>query len=278
MSGRGQLVARPESQYCATDFDAMARFYRVEYPESADHRFLSRWASKPGVQSILEIPCGAGRNAEVLTSAGARLTAVDSSPAMVTQTARAIAGLPQSRRAASVVGDLRRLQLNELFDLIIVPREAFQLLGPDEDVEDALAGLSGHLRPGGILILDLANFDRKDCTTPGLLPDYYSPTAPDGVLLFEWTRSVGEGVALSRRRIQNHISADFFNVTFYYDIIEDSSLVDTRMLQISFRRYPVNDIRRRLENRGLTIIGVYGDYDDNWVGADSVRAIVVARK
>jgi SAM-dependent methyltransferase len=278
VSGRHQLVARPESQYSATDFDAMARFYRVEYPESADHGFLLRWASRPGVQSILEIPCGAGRNAEVLTRGGARLTAVDSSPAMVTQTAQAIAGLAQSRRAVSVVGDLRRLQLNELFDLIVVPREAFQLLGPDEDVEEALAGLSGHLRPGGVLILDLANFDRKDCTTPGLLPDYYSPTAPDGVLLFEWTRSVGEGVVLSRRRIQNHISADFFHVSFYYDIVEDSSLVDTRMLQIRFRRYPVDDIRRRLERRGLTIIGVYGDYDDNSLAADSVRAIVVARK
>jgi hypothetical protein len=58
---------------------------------------------------------------------------------------------------AGEVADMRTFDLGQSFDLVLVPREALQLLPPNEGAQ-ALARLADHTAPGGLLFLDLATF------------------------------------------------------------------------------------------------------------------------
>src|SRR5712691_7092529 len=68
--------------------------------------------------------------------------------------------LAKERSAADIrVADMRTFDLHRTVDAILCLGTAFNYLAPTRDVRRALAAFRRHLRPGGILVLDLTNFD-----------------------------------------------------------------------------------------------------------------------
>ena len=109
-----------------------------------------------GVQEVLDVACGTFSLDLGLVRSGYAVVGRDLSPAMVRATRRALrdSGL----RADVAVGDMRDLRLGKTFDAVLCLGTAFNSLVSARDVGAALRTFHRHLRPGGILILVVANF------------------------------------------------------------------------------------------------------------------------
>jgi SAM-dependent methyltransferase len=193
-----------------------SEFYKVEYQERRDVAFwLSQLSS--GEEDILEIPCGVGRLTLDLAPRARHVTAVDIEPRMVEILRERASRRGLSKKIDAVVADLTTLELNSAFDLIVVPREALQLL-PPADASKALSQLSRHLQWRGRLIVDLATF-AEGCSGD---PDYFDADAIGESWTPQWTRGLENGGALTRSvRIRRF--ADRHHFTFRYEVVSDGN-------------------------------------------------------
>jgi SAM-dependent methyltransferase len=107
------------------------------------------------VDTVLDLGCGTGSHALLLSDSGYSVTGVDRSVAML-EHARAKAAARQGVRApAFVEGDLRTVRLGRTFDAVLM---MFAVLGyqlSNEEVMAALRTVREHLRPGGLLVCDV---------------------------------------------------------------------------------------------------------------------------
>ncbi|RPH55505.1 MAG: class I SAM-dependent methyltransferase, partial [Chloroflexi bacterium] len=107
-------------------------------------------------RKILEVACGTGRITIPLARAGAHITGLDLSPAMLEVARRKSAGLEHLRW---VEAGMRNFDLGEQFDLIISPGHSFQFMLTAAEQLECLETLKRHLAPGGTLILHLDHQD-----------------------------------------------------------------------------------------------------------------------
>lgn len=147
---------------------AHARWYRTiaeHYDELYDPRrvekaypFLHDLLRRRGpVIDVLDVACGTFALDLPLVKRGYRVVGRDLSVEMIRVARRRLA---DGRRSADVgVGDMRSLDLSRTFDAILCLGTAFNYLATASDVQRALRTFRRHLRPGGLLVLDLANFD-----------------------------------------------------------------------------------------------------------------------
>lgn len=193
-----------DSSVSQTTYGDRARFYDVEYALIDDQAFLKSLVTD-NVRSILEVPCGAGRNMQWLAKTGREVTLADIEPAMIVRVKErleASASVFQDTVSATVA-DMRNLTLDKEFDLILVPKEALQLLANREQVAAALASMKEHLSQDGLLMVDLCTFDKDRLGRKYMYPGYFDPESEDGVLALDWTKSLSSGEKLSRARVQN---------------------------------------------------------------------------
>jgi SAM-dependent methyltransferase len=102
--------------------------------------------------AVLEVACGTGRVTLQLAQCGLRITGVDLSLPMLAIARRKSDGFPNVR---FVTGDMRTFNLDETFQLIIMPGHSFQFMLTPEDQLACLANLKRHLAPGGTLVVHL---------------------------------------------------------------------------------------------------------------------------
>jgi SAM-dependent methyltransferase len=200
------------------DYSLRAPWYAIEYREEQDLDFLAGLVS-PRVGSVLEIPCGAGRATRRLASTGREIVAADLEPAMLDANAALFPGGRPPANLTLVQADMRAVDLGRRFDLILVPREAIQLLAEDGEVAAALAALARHLAPSARLMLDLAPLGLVSPPAERDLhlgPGYLDPSAPPGAWIDEWTRDAGPA-RLSRRRRQAAPERDRIRIDFEYE-------------------------------------------------------------
>jgi len=120
-------------------------------PAEAIVQALENRGLGPG-DSVLDAGCGTGRYAAALAATGFRVTGVDFSPEL-TAVAEA-----RGSGARFEVGDLREWQPAEPFDAAVC-RGVLNDLIADEDRAAAVAGLCRALRPGGMLVVDVRDWE-----------------------------------------------------------------------------------------------------------------------
>jgi SAM-dependent methyltransferase len=110
----------------------------------------------PGIE-VLDVACGTFALDLPLLVRGYHIVGRDLSPAMVAQAHRTL----RSSRGQSDVGrgDMRTLDLNRSFDAVLCLGTAFNYLVEPTEIRSAVRVFRRHLRPQGILILDLTNFE-----------------------------------------------------------------------------------------------------------------------
>jgi SAM-dependent methyltransferase len=202
---------------------------------------------------ILEIACGTGRVAIPLARAGANITGLDVSPAMLSIARRKSHGLDGVRW---IEADMRQFDLGVNFDLIICPGHSFQFLLTADRQLECLRTLKRHLAPGGRLIIHL---DHQD---PAWLGDVageragtFQPGPPvtlaDGrrVRAFQaWTYDRSTQTATSDR---------------YYEELDAAGQAIRRIdrgpvqLHCVFR----TEMEHLLARAGLEIAALYGDFE-----------------
>ena len=149
---------------------------------------------------VLDVGCGTGRVALDLAARGHEVVAVDADPELVQVLA------DRARRRAlpvrPLVGDARSLALGTTHALAILPMQVAQLLGGLAGRASMLAALRGHLQPGGLLAIALADpFD--DVPVEDSLPPLPDVLEQDGWVLSSTPvglRAENDSVAIDRHR------------------------------------------------------------------------------
>ncbi len=116
-------------------------------------RLLRRYAAGP-VRDILDLGCGTGGHAQLLAERGYGVVGVDRSAAMIKIARAKVEDAARPAVPTYELGDIRDFRLNRRFDVVLM---MFAVLGyqlEDGDVRATLQTARGHLRDGGILLLD----------------------------------------------------------------------------------------------------------------------------
>ena len=238
-------------------FDQLADFYDIDYPDSSDHGFLTRLASAADPEHLLEIPCGAGRNVAPLLAATSRnVTFADVAPGMVSETTQRIPA-SERRRAKAVVADMTALGRQSEFDLVVCPREAFQLLSPP-DAGRALESLGASLVGNGVLVVDLFDFGDGPVSPADAPPDYFSPQ--DHGWVEDWTRAdPARKLTVTRRRRQTRTHGGI-HFEMRYTVIRGTSAARIVDLGFDMTSYTDDELRALARRSGLDVLAALAGY------------------
>ena len=120
----------------------------------------------PGPFNMLDCACGIGTQAIGLASLGHRVHATDVSPAAVARTE--LEALSAGVSLTSGVADMRELaqQVQGTFDVVLACDNALPHLLADEDLQLAAANIASKLRPGGLFLASIRDYDHLVQTRP----------------------------------------------------------------------------------------------------------------
>jgi len=209
---------------------------------------------EPG-DAVLDLCCGQGRHSVELAKRGLKVTGLDLSESL----------LDEARQAAVDAGvevrfvrrDMRDIPFSAEFDAVICMFTAFGYLETDEEDQKVICAAAGALKPGGALLLDLANHDAN-----------HRAGLRDGCR--EWREAKG-GYALIEHRMCLHPRA------WHVDVICLDKATERRYT-LKIRAYTADEAERMMHAAGLSGVGVCGGLDGRELTAEASRLIVTARK
>ncbi|QRK07517.1 methyltransferase domain-containing protein [Archangium violaceum] len=209
----------------------------------------------------LELGCGTGRLLIPAVEAGARVTGLDRSAAMLARARDRVQALPLPLRERVDLreGDMVSFSIEARFALITVPFRTFLHLLTVEEQLAALTNIRRHLLPGGRLVLNffepsrlLAELLGNDGPSRGLLKQTGVVVSHPvtGNLLVEWASVTGDPVS------------QCFTRCLVYDEVEPSGRVVGR----SYRRVTSRFIFRSefehlLHRAGFQVEALQGSFD-----------------
>ena len=246
----------------------IARFYDC-FPFQADVSWYLALARRAGPR-LLELACGTGRLVLPLARAGSRVVGLDASPAMLAICGGKLAGEePEARRRVRLVeGDMRGFRLDEEFDLAVVAVKSFGYLQSPEDQLAALRSIARHLRPGGLLALDLLN------PTPDWLAERPGSMRQD----ICGTTADGETVMRTEAVVSIDLATQVKVIRSAYELIQGDGTVTKDVVEWPFRYMFRYEAEHLLERAGFDVAAVNGGYDGRSFSSDSTSLLVVARR
>lgn len=254
-----------------SSFEQVAAFYELDYPDTSDHEFLTEFVRAADPAHMLEIPCGWGRNVAVLlAAAGREVTFADIAETMVDQASRRIPGVERAR-ARAVVADMRAVGQVGQVDLVICPREAFQLLRPSEAAQ-ALRCLAASLTDDGLVVVDVFAFTRDRCWPPDSPPDYFSPLEEHD-WVDDWTRTTADGTfSVNRRRRQRFTSAGV-RFEMRYELRTAADRRPERIeLEFDMTNHSPGQFGELARRSGLEVLAAFAGYEDALYAASASRS------
>lgn len=212
---------------------------------TADIEFYSDLAQKIG-GPVLDLCCGTGRVALPLAISGLEVTAVDLSEPMLSILHKKAGNI----KVEIVQGDMRTLELNRKFKLIIIALRSFQVLKDDNDIDQTFATLHRHLAPDGILVINLFK-PLKDMKSIEGVSEEREVTNSYGNVLY--TRY---GINYFIDTQNQMVYSDFEYRTATKDL--DAPVVRE---QLKIRYYSENQFYKMLHEHQFKVNACYGDYD-----------------
>jgi len=198
---------------------------------------------------------------------------------MIERLRQRLAGSPARYRDLELaVGDMRDLDLGERFDLILIQREAFQLLTDLGDAQRALERFALHLAAGGDLVIDLATLSRVEERDPALALSYYDPGIPDGEVIREWVRDLDSGARLERWRRQHHRGDGVVLIAFDYRYRDPCGAIERWRAEVPLRAFTREQVTAFAAAAGLTSRHVYRDYERRPYRPGAARMIFFLRR
>ena len=142
-------------------------------------RFLADHMERPAPYSVLDCACGIGTQAIGLALRGHRVRATDLSPVSVDCARREAADFGVSMNFA--VADFRDLEasVTDTCDAVIACDNAIAHCLADDDLAAALTSMKTRLKPGGLLLLSLRDYDALVVDKPRFTSQHVQDK-PDG--------------------------------------------------------------------------------------------------
>ena len=267
-----QSVAPRSSPRVDGAADRLARYYDLDLEggPSDIERYLALADAEDGL--VLELMAGTGRLSIPLAMAGHAVTAVDIDPAMLARARAAWAGCKDSAMAngslSLELGDVLQIDLGARFALVFIALNSLVLLGTRERQAAGLLAATRHLRPGGLLVVDI------------WLPDQEDLALYDGRINLEWERTEPEtGLQVAKLDAARHDPAtghvEMF--TWFDTWPTDGGPVSRISRTDHVRLVTAGELATMAEAAGLTVEAIEGDHTGGPFGPGAERAVLLAR-
>jgi SAM-dependent methyltransferase len=236
------------------------------FPFDGDIALYRRLAETEGGK-VLEVGCGTGRVLLPLVQAGGDVTGIDVSPHMLAFTRAKLDAMGE--QAELVQADMRGFQLNSRdFDVAIIAVKSFAYLLEREDQLACLEGVRAHLRPGGVLVIDLLH------PTPAWIAE------PLGQLRHDLIATNARGETVSR--VESVLSVDLARqvriIRSVYEVIDARGMVSyKRFVEWPYRWTHRFEAELLLERAGFSVEALYGGYANEPFTSDSAAMVFVTR-
>lgn len=226
----------------------------------ADLGFYERILARHG-GPVLELGCGTGRLALPLAAAGAEVTAIDRSPALL---AHARAKAEASGIAVAFHdADFRNFDLARRYNLVLLGYNAFNHLLDFEALAACLACVHRHLSESGRFVIDSFNPD------PALLA--VNPLREQRILEYDDPRR-GRVVMFERNAYD---AANQINrITWLYRDQAGEIFAED---QLAMRIYFPKELDALLVLMGFAVEDKLGDYDGSPFGARTPKQLMVVK-
>jgi SAM-dependent methyltransferase len=251
----------------ATSFeypDFVARFYDVVYEKVRSDvdkgYFINKILGTKG--RVLEIGVGTGRFFTEALAKGADIYGIDISKSMVDVLKKKLAPEDHNR---VMIGDAGKMKLGLKFDLILAPFRVFAHVLDTKEQIDFLNNVYDHLNNKGIYIFDLFVPDPK-LMAEGI----------DNLTDFEGEYEPGKKV---RRTVSSKtdIVNQLLDVTMRFAWDEGNRQVEKawKFKMRLFFRYEIEHLVRLSK---LTLVNIFGDYNENPLSPSSKEFVIICRK
>lgn len=140
---------RPKEDFHLTDADIYAGICERDGTIAQEAAFVLAHLDDVTSPSVLDLCAGTGSLARMLADRGVRVTAMDASAALLAVAARKV---PEGRFLQS---DLRSFSVDEQFDAVVCTNGVLHWIEEPQDIVRVLRCARDHLRPGGVLIVEL---------------------------------------------------------------------------------------------------------------------------
>ncbi len=228
------------------EFDKVADIYDYYVRVDFDIPFFIK-ETENSDDEILELMCGTGRVSIPLLKAGRKMTCVDYSQNMLQVFREKIRN--ENYKVSLIHQDIIQLNLNRKFKMAFLPFHSLSEILSYEKQQKAIQSIAAHLEKGGIFILTLQNPGRRLQSADGT------------------TRLVGKfhvddekNLIISSSIQHNPVDGIVSGFQFYEIYDSKNALIEKRFLEINFRLVSDLELRTMIQDTGLKIMEVYGDY------------------
>ena len=245
----------------------LARLYDV-FPFEDDLPLYLDLARRQGSR-VLEVACGSGRVLVPLVAAGSDVVGIDASPHMLSIAREKLEA--RDLNARLLQADMRSFDLEHKdFDLAIVAVKSFAYLTEPEDQLTCLKNIHAHLRPGGMLAIDL------------LHPRLEWISAQSGSMRDDLLQHVPErGITLSRIEsvVSNDLARQVRVIRSIYETVDDHGrVIDKRFVEWPYRWMYRFEAEHLLRRAGFEAVEVYGGYACQQFVSESPTMLFVATR
>ena len=243
-------------------------YAHVSDPHQADVPFWLSLAERAG-GPVLELACGAGRVLLPFAKAGYECTGLDLSPHMLRAFRRKLDAEPQdvSKRVHLVEHSMVEFELRQVFGVIFIANRSFQALLTRRDHRSCLESCARHLKPNGLLGIDVFNPRLDYLIAPGGMDHELDKlTVPDGTPI---TVASHTDYSLLEQNLRS---------TWRHEFTDADGRPQRRDYVIDLHYFFRFEMEWMLEACGFEIEALYGDFERSPFTADSPEIIVVARK
>lgn len=252
-----------------TIFDRFARFYDADYRHYQDDIDLILDLADQTGNPILELGCGTGRVLLPLLKADHSVTGVDISPALLALASEKTRNTQHATRCTLHQADLRTFDLpDKSFAFAFCTSNTLMHLATQADQLSVLRNAYRHLRPGGLLLIDLFN------------PDVNRLHAVNGLmeLADQWNDPV-TGAQVIKWSVRTLDWAEQIQDTlFIYEEILPDGTVRRAACPFTIRFLWRGEAELLLQKAGFTVTEVWGDFEGAPYNTASDHLILLAAK
>lgn len=210
---------------------------------------------------VLEAGVGTGRVMLPLVEAGFEVWGVDSSPAML---AAAEQRLSSHDRARLIQTSILELEVEARFATALMPLNfLWHLIEPEPRLE-ALRVIRRHLKPGGLLVIDLSN------------PLTMADRGADGELRQRYTGRQGDRSLSVYSAAWDDEAEQIIRLALTYDEIDSTGALHRSQSELKLRYAYRSEVELLLRLCRFQIAQVYGSYELEPYRSSSPRLIFVA--
>jgi SAM-dependent methyltransferase len=238
-------------------YASVAEVYDLSYGDFLDDVDFYDNLARVGGGAVLELGAGSGRVAIPLAQAGYEVVGIDESPSMLAVARRRLESLQLRKgKLELLAGDMRDFDLGRKFGLVFIAADTFQHLLTTVDQGMCVASVARHLAPGGIFAMSIrspATVSWEDGGAAPLVLDWTKTDPETGDLVMKFISAEPDPQRMVRR------------MTYFYDRLRDG-VVHRSVFRTDLRYSTQAEIELLLQQKGLRVTHVYGDYDLSPVG------------